>query len=77
MHTNISDKFYGLPQIHKPEIPLRPIVASRGSITYNTAKYLASILAPLVDKTPYHIHNSQDLVNKLSNIQLTKEESLV
>ena len=70
-------KFYGLPQIHKPDKPLRPIVASRGSITYNTAKYVARILAPLVGKTPNHIHNSQDLVNKLSNIQLTKEESLV
>ena len=70
-------KFYGLPKIHKPDIPLWPIVASRGSIIYNTAKYVANILAPLVGKTPYHIHNSQDLVNKLSNIQLTKEESLV
>ena len=75
--SSTPPKFYGLPKIHKPDIPLRPIVASRGSITYNTAKYVASILAPLVGKTPYHIHNSQDLVNKLSNIQLTKEESLV
>ena len=52
-------------------------MASPGSISYNTAKYVASILAPLVGKTPYHIHNSQDFVNKLSNIHITKEESLV
>ncbi len=25
-----SSKFYGLPKIHKPSVPLRPIVASRG-----------------------------------------------
>ena len=52
-------------------------MASRGSITYSTDKYVASIMAPLVGKTPYQIHNSQDLVNKLSNLQLTKEECQV
>ena len=31
-------KFYGLPKIHKAGIPLRPIVSSRGSITYGVAK---------------------------------------
>ena len=27
-------KFYGLPKIHKTNTPLRPIVFSRGSVTY-------------------------------------------
>ena len=41
--------FYGLPKIHKPSpIPVRPIVSSIGSVTYNIAKHLASILSPLV-----------------------------
>ena len=30
-------KFYGLPKIHKAGVPLRPIVSSRGSVSYNTA----------------------------------------
>ena len=29
-------KFYGLPKVHKAGVPLRPIVSSRGSVTYNT-----------------------------------------
>ena len=29
-----SPKFYGLPKIHKPGMPLRPIVSSIGTITY-------------------------------------------
>ena len=33
-----SPKFYGLPKIHKPGIPLRPIISSIGTVTYNTAK---------------------------------------
>ena len=42
----VSPKFYGLPKIHKPGIPLRPIISSIGTVTYNTAKELARILKP-------------------------------
>ena len=36
--------FYGLPKIHKSEpIPVRPIVSSIGSVTYNLAKHAAQI----------------------------------
>ena len=45
-----SPKFYGLPKIHKSGIPLRPIISSIGTVTYNTAKELARILKPLVCK---------------------------
>ena len=37
-------KFYGLPKIHKTGTPLRPIVSSRGSVTYGVAKVLAKVL---------------------------------
>ena len=30
----VPPKFYGLPKIHKPDTPLRPIVSSCGSVTY-------------------------------------------
>ena len=43
----VPPKFYGLPKIHKPDTPLRPIVSSCGSVTYDVAKELAKIL-----KTP-------------------------
>ena len=46
--ATVCPKLYGLPKIHKPAVPLRPIVASQGSSTYNLAKYLAEILKPLV-----------------------------
>ena len=39
-------KLNGTPKIHKNNTLLRPIVSSCGSITYNAAKYLASILSP-------------------------------
>ena len=48
----VTPKFYGLPKIHKDGIPLRPIVSSRGSISYEVAKELARILRPLVGSSP-------------------------
>ncbi|CAI5693976.1 unnamed protein product [Oreochromis niloticus] len=57
---------YGLPKIHKEGVPLRPIVSSINSATYNIAKHLATILAPLVGNTPHHIKNSTDKVQKLT-----------
>ena len=40
----VPPKFYGLPKIHKPDTPLRPIVSSCGSVTYGVAKELAKSL---------------------------------
>ena len=34
----VPPKYYGLPKIHKMGTPLRPIISSRGSATYETAK---------------------------------------
>ena len=47
----VPPQFYGLPKIHKPDTPLRPIVSSCGSVTYGVAKELAKILKPLVGKS--------------------------
>ena len=54
----VAPEFYGLPKIHKRDIPLRPIVSSRGSINYEVAKELSRILRPLVGKSPHHIKNT-------------------
>ncbi len=39
-------KMYGLPKIHKANVPLRPIVASPGSLTYNASSVLQISFAP-------------------------------
>ena len=37
---------YGLPKVHKPNAPLRPIVSSLNTYNYNLAKYLVQLLKP-------------------------------
>ncbi|KAL3972435.1 transcription elongation factor S-II [Sarotherodon galilaeus] len=68
---------YGLPKIHKEGVPLRPIVSSINSATYNIAKHLATILAPLVGNTPHHIKNSTDFTDKVQKLTLDPDETMV
>ena len=42
LEDNIYEFMY--PKIHKTGTPFRPIVSSRGSVTYGVAKVLAKIL---------------------------------
>ena len=72
----VPPKFYGLPKIHKPSTPLRPIVSSCGSATCGVAKELAKILKPLVGKFPHHITSTQDFVEQVKQIKLEPGECL-
>ena len=72
----IPVKFYGLPQIHKTVTPLRPIVSSRGSVTYGVAKVLSKVIQLLVGKSPHHIQSTIDFVSKAKGFILQQGECL-
>ena len=72
----MAPKFYGLLKIHKRDIPLKPIVSSRGSINYEVAKELSRILRPLVGKSPHHIKNTGDSVQQVRGIKLQPTECI-
>jgi hypothetical protein len=54
----LSPRFYGLPKIHKPEIPLRPVVSFVNYPTYGVSSFLAKILSPVVGNTENTVKNS-------------------
>ena len=64
-HQCSPPNFHGLPKIHKTGAPLRPIVSSRGSITYGIAKELAHIIKPLVGQSLHHLKNTQHIIQQL------------
>ena len=68
---------YALLKIHKPEVPLRPIVSFVSSPTYFLSKHLASILAPLVGNTCHNVRNSTDFARFISSQTLGENEILV
>ena len=75
--AEVPPKFYGLPKIHKPSCPLRPIVSSVGSVTYNLSKHLNDILSPMVGKSEHHILNTEKFVDKLKTLSLEPDEVMI
>lgn len=57
-YTGATPRMYGLPKIHKPNIPLRPIVSNTNSPTYQLAKFYAQIIHNSIDHEKYNIHSS-------------------
>ena len=63
---------YGFPKIPKVGMPLRPIVSSIGTVTYQTAKEVARMLKYLVVKSP-HVRNTQDFIHQIKGIHLNQD----
>ena len=72
-----APKFYGLPKIHKQDTPLRPIVSSTGTVSYNTSKELARILKPSVGKSQHHLQNTKDFIQQLKEVKLQQDETII
>ncbi|XP_053699154.1 uncharacterized protein LOC128746132 [Sabethes cyaneus] len=75
MSYNIP-RIYGLPKIHKQNRPLRPVVATIGSVTYNIAKYLASVIGKIVGHNDFHVHNSFQFAEQVTGVQIAEEDVL-
>ena len=74
---DVSPKYDGLPKIHKAGTPLRPIISSTGTATYNTAKELARILKPLVGTSIHHVQNTRDFIKQIKDVRLKDGESII
>ena len=72
-----TPKYYGLPKVHKEGIPLRPIVSSIGSATYETAKELSNILKPRVGRSIHHVKNNQEFIQSLQEITIDEEDYMM
>ena len=55
-------KLYGLPKLHKPNIPMWPIVSFRGSPTYQLSKYLSNVLKPLTDESRHKLKSTENFI---------------
>ena len=68
--------FYGLPKIHKKNIPLRPIVTSIGSVSYGVAKELAKIIKSLMGCSHDHVHNSAQFGEEMKRTKIEQGECI-
>lgn len=72
-----TPQLYCLPKIHKPNVPLRPIVSAAESATHALAPYVAREIKDLVGKTEHRIRNTEDFIEKIKTIQLQPNDILV
>ena len=72
-----SPKLYGLPKIHKKDIPQRPIVSSQGSVSYGVAKEIARILKPLTGNNNHQVLNSKEFADDIKKIKLEEGECIM
>lgn len=78
VHSNgILPRAYGLPKIHKNNVPLRIIISSINSPLHSFATYLHKILFDSLPKPNNHITNSYELVNKLKNFYIDDHVDLI
>jgi hypothetical protein len=70
-------RLYGLPKIHKDDVPIRPIVSNIAAPTYKLSKNLASLLIPLVGCSSHHVTNSIEFVHTLGFSQVGLEDLMV
>ena len=57
--------------------PLRPIVCSRGSVTYWVAKIIVRVFKPLVGKSPHHIQSNSDSISKVGRLLSFQENASI
>ena len=65
-------RMYGLPKIHKKDVPFRPILSMTGSAQHQLATWLTSILQPVLSLySSYCIQDSFSFVDAIrsSNLQ--------
>ena len=70
-------KPYGVLKIHKPEVPLRPIVSCIGSLTYQLAQHVTSLITPLTGRTSSCMKNCRQFAEMMRELKLLENEPMV
>ncbi|XP_064477770.1 uncharacterized protein LOC135391440 [Ornithodoros turicata] len=68
---------YGLPNVHKPECPLRPIVSFIGSPTHNLSKFLVQLITPVTEKSGLTVRNSSEFVELTRELTMDHDDVMV
>ncbi|XP_072016904.1 uncharacterized protein [Amphiura filiformis] len=69
-------RLYCTPKNHKQGAPLRPIVDYTATIGYETSRWLADILGPMVGKSIHHAVNSKQLAEEMVNVVIEEGDIL-
>ena len=74
--NGMTPLLYGLPKIHKADVPMRPIVSFIHSPTYQLSKHLCHLLSPLVGHSDSSVWNSKQFVEFISDLYVQEDEMM-
>lgn len=73
----LPPRLYGLPKIHKTDLPLRPICSSINSPCNELCKFLTNILKKLTENSEFNIRDAVQFRNKINNSAIDNDERLI
>ncbi|MGL4482492.1 MAG: reverse transcriptase domain-containing protein [Lactococcus garvieae] len=70
-------RLYGLPKVHKPEVPLRPIVDMCNSPYHQVARWLTQILEPVrKDISKHSLRDTFELIRTIEDVNIKEKQML-
>ncbi|XP_064468708.1 uncharacterized protein LOC135382970 [Ornithodoros turicata] len=72
-----TPRAYGLPKVHKPDVPLRPIVSFTGAPTYQLSRFLVELLSPIMYKNGHSTKNSREFCSSVRDVVINSDETMV
>ncbi|SRR6266436_778540 len=74
----VLPKLYCLPKVHKPGVPMRPIVSGIDSPTYKLSKFLVKQFSQLqTQPKSFSVKNNLEFISKVKDIKLSPNDYLV
>ena len=75
---SLRSRLYGLPKVHKNEVPLRPILSMFGSSQHALAKYLAAVIVPVLQLYSNNcIKDSITFAKEMQDLQMHPKETFL
>ncbi|BHF60302.1 hypothetical protein SprV_0100326600 [Sparganum proliferum] len=70
-------RFYGLPKVHKPGVPLRPIVSLRGTPTFGLPKWLYQRFRFLTEDSEWMVKSAEQFLGSIRHLEIESDEMMV
>ncbi|BHF71799.1 hypothetical protein SprV_0401485900 [Sparganum proliferum] len=70
-------RFYGLPKVHKPGVPLRPIVSLRGTPTFGLSKWLYQRFRFLTEDSQWTVKSAEQFLRSIRHLEIEPDEMMV
>ena len=69
-------KLYGMAKVHKPDVPLRPVVSMINTPEYKLTKFLYGIIKPHIPDR-FLLHSTEHFIDSLKNVSYFRKDNTV